>query len=416
MATGKSALDWTLDNGLGLDYQQNLALNSGYTPEMYRYSVWKAQQEFPDGGYEGAGLGPDMGAINYFRNSTPYSLAQEMAAQGLDIGDSPQWQAYQTRVQEQAPGRADFSFLDGYQPQAQAPAPVGWDQPVPETNYSPSFGGSANTAENPLTPNKIPLRPEGLPGYYGPAGSPGNPKWDFGQFETPTPTDFGGTGGTDDAAAFDPATSPWQGGSDMNRPFYQEQFAQLLRQGDNFQDAQAAAGARRQEAIDNPPTPNPSDWSWLEGGLPEIVTGADIAQDANYSWAEGFSPDMTNQQIFDAASPNLSQSSNDWLQEFWLPGKADQVGLGTRDPNTFAQEVQGYEPGARNAWSEVAGTIFDYSPAQGSNIPPGYASPNPAMQFTNDFGYQRGGAQYYLNPQTGEYQAPTGSFNAPSGF
>jgi hypothetical protein len=38
------------------------------------------------------------------------------------------------------------------------------------------------------------------------------------------------------------------------------------------------------------------------------------------------------------------------------------------------------------------------------------------MQFTNDFGYQRGGAQYYLNPQTGEYQAPTGSFNAPSGF
>lgn len=111
--------------------------------------------------------------------------------------------------------------------------------------------------------------------YTPPSDTPGSGEWDWGRFGTQT--DTGGFGpyfpNYDASLRFSPGEgATW--GSDKfpgdNRDFYQNQFGNLLRQTQGYQAANRAAAIRRQQAAENPAESMPLDWSWVEGGLPEV--------------------------------------------------------------------------------------------------------------------------------------------------
>ncbi len=107
------------------------------------------------------------------------------------------------------------------------------------------------------------------------APNPSDMDWDWGRFGTQT--DTGGFGQYfdqyDASARYSPGKdASW--GSDRfpgdNEAFYQNQFGNLIRGEQGFQAAQRMAAQRMRNAQENPLEAPPMDWSWIEGGLPEV--------------------------------------------------------------------------------------------------------------------------------------------------
>jgi hypothetical protein len=110
---------------------------------------------------------------------------------------------------------------------------------------------------------------------YNPSGQ-GAAQWNWGEFGQGAPSLDGGGGYDPNDYAFDRYVpgqeSPWgipevQGG---NKDFYRNQFVNLLRGEQNFQNKQRDAVTQRQYAAANPVAAAPNDWSWIEGGLPQV--------------------------------------------------------------------------------------------------------------------------------------------------
>ena len=236
-----------------------------------------------------AGMLPDI-----FRNGVPGVVAPEDVTQHIDWGSGFEYGIDESGPYRQAvgstPGVIGGSWNQvGSQPPELPPVDTA---PVDNPPVSQPPGG-------PGVPGPQPPGGPGVPGPQppgGPSGTPADPySWDGSDFERGAPSLDGG-GGIDPADyAFDRYVpgqeSPWgipevQGG---NRDFYRNQFINLLRQEQGLQAGQQRAAATRRiqdrvrQGLDTPNVspevraryeqslqPAPMDWSWLEGGLPEV--------------------------------------------------------------------------------------------------------------------------------------------------
>ena len=115
-----------------------------------------------------------------------------------------------------------------------------------------------------------------------------------------------------------------------NKEFYQQQFANQLRDEQGYQSRERAAQSRRQDAINNPFEAAPTDWSWANNGagLGKTVISSGTPED-NRAWqlSEGFNESMTNADVLRQAS-TWEQWTNDEKQRFnrWLTPTPNEDG------------------------------------------------------------------------------------------
>ena len=169
-------------------------------------------------------------------------------------------------------------------------------------------------------------------------GAGGGYNWNWEDFQAGAPDMEGGGGYDPNDYAFDRYVpgqeSPWgvpdiEGG---NKDFYRNQIVSLLRDEQNFRDRQRESDAIREGS--DPLEPTPMDWSWLEGGLPEVRVGGgadDWRQNDGYAG-------LNNLQALDRlrAGGDISKSTYDWFRgnwgegdnnASWLTGNTDYQGL-----------------------------------------------------------------------------------------
>jgi len=157
-------------------------------------------------------------------------------------------------------------------PSTPTPKPPAGPKPPPTDPDDPNVGGDTGDPFEP--PDVGPFDPPEGQGASGwdPADTPGAPSfdWDWEVFQPGAPSMEGGGGYDPNDYAFDRYVpgqeSPWgipdvQGG---NRDFYRNQFVNLLKGEQNFQDRQRDADAQRQFALENPLEAPALDWSWAD--------------------------------------------------------------------------------------------------------------------------------------------------------
>lgn len=234
-------------------------------------------------------------------------------------------------------------------------------------------------------------------------GAGGGYNWNWEDFQAGAPDMEGGGGYDPNDYAFDRYVpgqeSPWgvpdiEGG---NKDFYRNQMVSLLRDEQNFRDRQRESDAIRQGS--DPLEPTPMDWSWLEGGLPEVRVGGgadDWRQNDGYAG-------LNNLQALDQlrAGGDISKSTYDWFRgnwgeddnnASWLTGNTDYQGL----------SGMGQQPWERAAYQDVANGLYENF-GDNPGIAPGYAAPVAGYNPTRN---ASGPAASYYNPFTGGWQAP----------
>ena len=234
-------------------------------------------------------------------------------------------------------------------------------------------------------------------------GESGGYNWNWEDFQAGAPDMEGGGGYDPNDYAFDRYVpgqeSPWgvpdvEGG---NKDFYRNQMVSLLRDEQNFRDRQRESDAIRQGA--DPLEPTPMDWSWLEGGLPEVRVGGgadDWRQNDGYAG-------LNNLQALDQlrAGGDISKSTYDWFRgnwgeddnnASWLTGNTDYQGL----------SGMGEQPWERAAYQDVASGLYENF-GDNPGIAPGYAAPVAGYNPTRN---ASGPSSSYYNPFTGGWQAP----------
>jgi hypothetical protein len=168
---------------------------------------------------------------------------------------------------------SQFDFYDGFRDNFNDRGGLPTDVPTvtpdaPWLGGQPPASGGGSGGGGTGAPPPISWQPQ--------PGSP-PPQWNWDDFRPGAPSMDGGGGYNPDDFAFERYVpgqeSPWgvpevQGG---NKDFYRNQFMNLLSQEQGFQSKQRAAALRRQEAEANPQQAPAMDWSWLEGGLPEVT-------------------------------------------------------------------------------------------------------------------------------------------------
>ena len=262
-------------------------------------------------------------------------------------------------------------------------------------------------------------------GPNGPLDDPDNPPWgwdggydwNWGDFQNGAPSMDGGGGYDPNDYAFDRYVpgqeSPWgvpeiEGG---NKDFYRNQFVNLLKDEQNFQNKQdrsrrnrwlvdrAQAGVQEapdgmdQEAWENnwlrPNQPVALDWSWIEGGLPEIAIGGQVDWQRNSQY-EGSNMDILNQL---RAAGEIGDNTYRWFNNTWR-----QTGQGDSNwwQNTATYDrlnSMGDGPAGQAAYQDIADSLFtNYGTPEG--VAAGYAAP---VQGYNPRRLQGGPANQYWN-------------------
>lgn len=220
-------------------------------------------------------------------------------------------------------------------------------------------------------------------GPNGPLDDPDNPPWGYGggydwnwdDFQPGAPSLEGGGGYDPNDYAFDRYVpgqqSPWgipeaEGG---NKDFYRNQFVNLLRDEQNFRERQREADAIRQGA--DPLEPSSMDWSWIEGGLPEVQIGGET----DYQYNSDYS-DMTNSQILNYLKNqgDISNTTYNWFNDSWgQTGNGDATWWGSQN-NYDSLANRGEKPWERAAYSDLADAMYtNYGTPDGVAV--GYAAP-----------------------------------------
>ena len=247
-------------------------------------------------------------------------------------------------------------------------------------------------------------------GPNGPLDNPDNPPpgygggydWNWADFQPGAPSMDGGGGYDPNDYAFDRYVpgqeSPWgipevEGG---NKDFYRNQFVNLLRDEQNFRDRQRQADDIRQGA--DPLEATPMDWSWLEGGLPEVAVGGQEDWRLNESLA-GMNNFDVLQQL--RSQGDISKTTYDWFRDTWNNNDFDASGTSwwtnyaTRD-NIFSK---GDGPAGQAAYQDLADGLFtNYGSPEG--VAEGYAAP---VQGYNPRRLGSGPAQSYFSPVSGTW-------------
>ena len=271
-----------------------------------------------------------------------------------------------------------------------------------DDNDGLSLGGPPSASSDPLTPDSGNNQPQSSSGvnirpWHGTLGQK-DTSWDWDAF-APKPQGANAWGGYDqDYQAFERyqpgMDSPWgmpdtNGG---NKAFYQQQFANQLRDEQGYQSRERAAQDRRQDAIDNPFEATPTDWSWANNGtgLGETVISSGTPED-NRVWGlnEGFDTDMTNADVLRKASM-WEQWSGDDKKRFnnWLTpveredGTEDSLFTDTNwanagDPQKLINKLgAGDDPitGANRNWlTKVFSGMYGKQGNLAPSVPVGYA-------------------------------------------
>ncbi len=274
---------------------------------------------------------------------------------------------------------------DGGQPPSPAPTPGGGG----------GSGGGAGGGYDwmPSGGNEAPP-PTGNGGFTQ-GNPPADTSWNWDYFTERAPGD-GAWGGYDtDYQAYERyqpgQESPWgmpdiEGG---NKEFYQQQFANLLREEQGYRNRQREAQAARQASLANPsqPVAEGDMWSWAYGGqgLPEIQQGGGpIEQSYALTSGYGFVPgETTNREVLNKLStlPALDDEAS-WFNELASEPGADQWLDQTNwaaagDPNTLVGQLGSDAPIHENTRARMT-ALFNalYNPVQaGPFAPAGYASP-----------------------------------------
>ena len=242
--------------------------------------------------------------------------------------------------------------------------------------------------------------PESPPGVVDPwtphSGQDKSWKWDYFQ---PKSAGAGEWGGYDQNYGvferYQPGQdSPWgmpdiEGG---NREFYQQQFGNLLRDEQGYQNRERQAQHLRQIAQNNPPgainyedmwasmgiTPNQAAQAGGEGGDP-------FAYFVNPNISGFEKGTTTNYDIFSALAPQLSSSAvNRFTEHFESDANREGTGWSRfTDPNalqqTFGSNTE-LNPGFRDSLNEMASLFLQRQdlttpPGGGPTAAPGYALP-----------------------------------------
>lgn len=204
-------------------------------------------------------------------------------------------------------------------PNTPADPPV--DDPFnpPPTDTPPPTDGQG-PGDDPFAPDPIdpvdPIGPGGGGDPWEPGGTPGAPTdWNWEVFNPGAPPLDGGGGVDPNDFAFDVYSpgqeSPWghPGQKGGNKDFYRNQFVNLLRGEQNFQNAQRDAAAARQDALENPLESQAADWSWTDLPDPNRVPSApNIMWNPNSQW--DVVDNTNNPFIWDPTSGTMVNNPN----------------------------------------------------------------------------------------------------------
>lgn len=203
------------------DYLNQIGWNG--TTDQFGRNAQQIGQSIQGDGVDGGGFGFDENALgSFFSNLQPSMPSTPPAGNGM-TANGTQF------------SNAQLGTIN---------APVGNEGTV--LTNQPDYGDS--TLQN--------WNSRQRPTYGG--GAPGA-TWDFSQFQS-------SPGAEAEFTMADNAGDMWQQQS-VNQPFYNDQFTQLMNQRDNLQARSSSAAAARAGQASNP---QQLDWSWLEGGLPDV--------------------------------------------------------------------------------------------------------------------------------------------------
>ena len=281
-------------------------------------------------------------------------------------------------------------------------------------------GGGGDDWEDPYSGPNGPLdNPEDPPWGY-----QGGYDWNWADFQTGAPSMDGGGGYDPNDYAFDRYVpgqeSPWgipdaEGG---NKDFYRNQFVNLLKDEQNFQNkqdkarrnrwlidraqagVQEAPGEMAQEDWENnwlrPNQPAAMDWSWLEGGLPEVAVGGQEDWRLNDQF-EGMNNLDVLQQL--RSQGDISKTTYDWFRDTWQNQDFDASGTSwwANRADYGGLSSMGNGPAGQAAYQDLADGLFtNYGSPEG--VAEGYAAP---VQGYNPRRLASGPANSYWNPAAG---------------
>ena len=264
-------------------------------------------------------------------------------------------------------------------------------------------------------------------------GMSGGYNWNWEAFQSGAPSMDGGGGYDPNEYAFDRYVpgqeSPWgvpdvEGG---NKDFYRNQMVSLLSDEQNFRGGQRRAEQQRwltdlirsgaekpeqisQERWDNEQgrlTPTPLDWSWLEGGLPEVQVGGPD----DYRYNEGYEGLSNIEALTRLRSEgDISRTTYDWFRRNWEDDQAGDQTWWTGNNDYNEMVTIGVNPTSRGHYQSVADGLYtNYGAPNG--VAPGYAAPiqgfDPRPPTSNPTAY--------YNPFTGTWDAGGGNRNVGGG-
>jgi hypothetical protein len=266
-----------------------------------------------------------------------------------------------------------------------------------------------------------------------PAGYEGGYDWNWEDFQMGAPSLDGGGGYDPNDYAFDRYVpgqeSPWgipevEGG---NRDFYRNQFVNLLRDEQNFQKKQdnsrqqrwltdiVQSGGSKPDAISDERwaaeqerlAPAKMDWSWIDGGLPEVaVSGED-----DYQYNDGFAG-LNNLDALTQLREggDISKTTYDWFRNNWEAGGVDPSSQNWWTGNNDYNQLSSLGNASSNKYyQDVADGLYQNMGGAIEGVASGYAAPVAGYDPKR---MQDGAASLFWNPMTSQWVTGAG---LPSG-
>ena len=434
----------TQDSLAQLYAEENTAGQQEEQAATNQYGMSNAQLRALQGYYDRGIIDPatNQFTAEYLANTDKNNDLYEMYIGGFGLGDNDLHRSLKSQAGA------------GWEAQNQAANPYD-----PATNDGLTFGGGSNAGDYtpstptftppPLPPQEPPPPPPPPPQvnwedpYQGigpnaplddpanpPAGYEGGYDWNWGDFQSGSPSLDGGGDYDPNDYAFDRYVpgqeSPWgipeaEGG---NKDFYRNQFVNLLRDEQNFQKKQdnsrqqrwltdkVQSGAAKPDAISDARwaaeqerlAPAKMDWSWIDGGLPEVQVGG---SPDDWRMQEGYDNTLSNDQTLTnlRAAGDISKSTYDWFKgNFQTNPEGGENNWWTANNDYRGLFGSGQDPAGRAAYQDLAGGLFEnFGNPEG--IAAGYAAPVAGYDGSRRK-QANGPSSYYYSPLTGGWQVP----------